>query len=322
MNNPYIENLLSFVIPCYRSEHTIEKVVAEIIETVSQRPEWDYEIICVNDDSPDNVYEVLFNLAKQNKRIKVISFVKNMGKHAAVLAGYAYVRGKYTVTLDDDFQSPAYELWKLIDVLEHDECDLVTAIYPVKKESLWKRFGSFLNDTMLLMTIGKPKNLHFENLLAQKYFVSKEMTKYTNSYPYLTGLVLRITRRIKMISMEQRARADNAATGFTFHKSISLFLNGLTAFSVKPLRIATYTGAFIAGAGSLYTIYIVIQKIRNPDLMMGYSSMMCIQLFVGGMLMLMLGLIGEYIGRIYICINQSPQYVIRNIVNIEEEDKN
>ena len=318
MNNFCVENLLSFVIPCFRSEHTIENVLSEIIETMSKHPEWDYEIICVNDDSPDNVYKVLLNLASQNKRIKIISLVKNMGKHNALLAGYAYVRGKYTVTLDDDFQCPVYELWKFIDSLEHDECDFVTAFYPRKKERAWKRFGSYVNDIMLRMIIGMPRGVHFENFSAQKYFLSKEMVKYTNSYPYLSGLILRVTRRIKVIPMEQRVRPDNASTGFTFHKSVSLFLNGLTAFSVKPLRLASYIGMFMALGSFLYAIYIIAIKIKNPEMLMGYSSMMCVQLFVGGVLMILLGIMGEYIGRIYICINQSPQYVIRNLVNIEE----
>ncbi len=319
MANKYVENLISFVIPCYRSEKTINKVIDEIITTVLQRQEWDYEIICVNDCSPDNVYEVLVKLAEKNKKIKVVNFAKNMGKHAAVLAGYSVVRGKYTVNLDDDFQSPTYELWKLIDSLEKDECDLATAVYAKKKESLFKKFGSFVNTTMSSIMIGKPHSLRFENFSAQKYFLTKEMTSYTNPYPYLEGLVLRITRRVKMIQMEERERGDDNATGFTFRKSFSLFANGLTAFSVKPLRVATFMGSVIAGIGFIYTIYIILEKILYPEIPMGYSSIMCVLLFIGGMLMLMLGLIGEYIGRIYICLNKSPQYVIRNTINIEDE---
>ncbi len=316
MNEKYIENLLSFVIPCYRSEKTIKKVIDEIITTVSQRSEWDYEIICVNDCSPDGVYDVLLKLAKENSKIKIINFVKNMGKASAVLAGYSYVKGKYTIGLDDDFQSPVYELWKLIDSLENDECDIVTASYAVKKESFFKRFGSFVNLTMSAMMIGKPTNLRFENFCAHKFFITKEMISYTNPYPYLEGLVLRLTTRIKMIPMEQRERGDDKGTGFTFRKSFSLFLNGMTAFSVKPLRFATIMGVLTASIGFLYAIYIVIKKLSNPKILMGYSSMMCILLFIGGMLMLMLGLIGEYIGRIYICLNKAPQYVIRDTVNI------
>ena len=319
MTSQYIEKLLSFVIPCYRSEKTIEKVVAEIIETVSLRPEWDYEIICVNDCSPDNVYEVLLKLASENKKIKVINFSKNMGKHSAVLAGYSFAKGQYTVNLDDDFQSPTYELWKLIDALENDECDVATASYSRKKEVFWKRFGSGLNTFMSSVMIGKPKDLRFENFCAQKFFLTKEMIKYTNPYPYIEGLILRITRRVKMIPMQERDRADSNKTGFTLHKSVSLFANGLTAFSVKPLRVATVIGGITATLGFLYAVYLVIRKILQPETPMGYSSMMCVLLFVGGMVMLMLGIIGEYIGRIYICLNKSPQYVVRETVNIEGE---
>lgn len=319
MGENYKEKLLSFVIPCYRSEHTIEKVINEIIETVSLRSEWDYEIICVNDCSPDGVYDVLLKLASNNKKIKVVNFSKNMGKASAVLAGYYFANGKYTVNLDDDFQSPTYELWKLIDSLENDECDIVTAHYFVKKEVAWKRIGSKINSAMTTIMLDKPKDLRFDNFTAQKCFVTKEMTKYTNAYPYLEGLVLRITKRVKMIPMEQRNRADDNTTGFTHKKSISLFANGLTAFSVKPLRMATFLGSLTAVLGLVFAIYIVINKILHPDLPMGYSSLMCVLLFIGGMLMLMLGVIGEYIGRIYICLNKAPQYVIRNTVNIEDE---
>ena len=128
--------MISFVIPCYRSENTISMVIEEIIQTVSQKPGYDYEIICVNDASPDNVLEVLKKATKNNSKIKVINLAKNKGKHAAILAGHSYVSGEFIVDLDDDYQSPVYELWRLMTPVENDECDVATANYFKKKETV------------------------------------------------------------------------------------------------------------------------------------------------------------------------------------------
>lgn len=312
-----IKNLLSFVIPCYRSEKTINIVINEIIATVSQKPEFDYEIITVNDSSPDGVYEVLKKLAVKNHRVKVINFSKNMGKHAAVLAGYAVARGEYIVDLDDDYQSPVYELWKLLKPVQDDECDYATAKYYEKKESAFRRLGSSLNLLMSSIMLDKPNNLRFENFSILKYFVCKEMIKYKNPYPYIEGLVLRITNRVKTVEMEQRDRGDNNKTGFTLIKSVSLWTNGLTAFSVKPLRISSLLGMLFALCGFIWGVYIIVHRLLNPDMVAGYSSIMAVVLFTSGIIMLLLGMIGEYLGRIYICINASPQYIITETINLD-----
>ena len=158
--------LLSFVIPCYRSELTIEKVIDEIIETVSQRADkYDYEIICVNDFSPDDVLSVLSRMAKNNNKIKVIDLAKNMGKHAALLAGYGYINGDYVVNVDDDFQCPVYELWNLLEPVECDKCDCSTAKYIKKKQSFMKNIGSDINMIMSSIMLNKPKDLRFENFI-------------------------------------------------------------------------------------------------------------------------------------------------------------
>ena len=310
--------LLSFVVPCYRSELTIRKVYEEIRTTVAEREEYDYEILAVNDNSPDGVLGVLKEIAKEDSRFKVISFAKNMGKHAAVLAGYSCVKGDYILNLDDDYQSPAYRLWDLVDPLIRDECDIATAKYPNKKEAAWKRLGSDLNQWTSALLLDKPKYLRMENFVAMKRFVADEVIKYRNPYPFLEGLYLQVTNRVLMVEMEERERGDDKKTGFTFWKSVSLFANGLTNFSVKPLRIAVVSGILFAILGFLYGLVIVIRKIGDPSVTVGWSSIMAVQLFSSGMIMLILGMIGEYIGRIFICINDAPQYVIRETVNLEE----
>ncbi len=313
-----MKTLLSFVIPCYRSELTIEKVIDEIIDTVSQRfDNYDYEIICVNDSSPDNVLSVLKRLAADNRKIKVIDFAKNMGKHAAVLAGFNYANGDYIVNVDDDFQCPVYELWRLLAPLEKNECDFSTANYRKKKQSIIKNIGSNVNMIMAHIMLGKPKGLRFENFSIMKRFVMNEIIKYDKPYPYLEGLVCRVTNRIAVVEMNERDRGDDQVTGFTLHKSISLWINGFTAFSVKPLRISTVLGFVLAFVGFVFGLVMIIRKIINPEILAGYTSLMAMQMFIGGIILMILGLIGEYIGRIYICLNNSPQYVVRDTINVE-----
>lgn len=313
-----MSEVISFVIPCYRSEQTIEKVIDEIHAIMKQDTSYDYEIICTNDCSPDNVYSVLERLALSDKRIKVINFAKNMGKHAAVLAGYAVASGEYIVNLDDDYQSPTYELWNFLEKIKADECDVAMAKYHEKKESGFKVFGSNINFLMTNMMLDKPKDVRYENFSVMKGFVAKEMIKYQSPYPYLEGLLFRVTSRVMKVEVEQRERGDDLPTGFTFKKSLSLWLNGLTAFSVKPLRLASIMGVIFSFIGFIWGVATVIRRLTGAIYVDGYGSLAAILLFATGMIMLMLGLIGEYIGRIYICINASPQYVIKNTINVEK----
>ncbi len=316
-----MNTLLSFIIPCYRSEKTIQSVVDEIIDVVGQKAAYHYEIIAVNDHSPDKVYEILKQLAAENPSIKVVNLAKNMGKHAAVLAGCYFARGRYIINLDDDGQCPVNELWRLIRPLEEDQCDCTVAKYVQKKESLFKRFGSDVNLKISEWMLNKPAGLRFENFSAFKSFVRDEIVNYKHPYPYLEGLIMRVTHQVQTVSMEERERGDNRGSGFTLRKSLALLLNGLTAFSVKPLRVATVTGCLFAMFGFIFGIRVIIRKLLNPGITVGYSSMTAILLFSSGLIMIMLGIIGEYIGRIYICINDSPQYVIRETINLDSNER-
>jgi undecaprenyl-phosphate 4-deoxy-4-formamido-L-arabinose transferase len=306
--------MISFVIPCYNSELTIEGVTSEIQEAMLLRPTYNYEIICINDCSPDNVLSQLKMLVKEFNNITVIDLAKNSGKHAAVMAGYSVVAGDYIVNLDDDGQCPMDRLWDLIDELNKGY-DFVTANYVKKKQSAFKNFGSWVNNIMSAFLLGKPKWLRFENFSAMRRFLLDTMLQYKNPYPYLEGLVLSATRNIGMVLMEERERTVGTGN-FTFKKSFSLWLNGFTAFSVKPLRLASFLGLIISLIGFLSAIILVIRKIFIvPEMQMGYPSTIVIVLFIGGIIMAMLGLLGEYVGRIYISINNSPQYVIRKVYN-------
>ena len=300
---------ISFVIPCYRSEKTVSSVIDEILHKMNERREKTFEIIAINDQSPDRVLDVLKEYAKKIPCIKVIDLAKNMGKHAALMAGYSFAVGDIVVNLDDDGQCPLNNLWELLQPLEQGY-DVSFAAYPQKKESLFKRFGSRLNDLMARSLIGKPKGVQITNFSAMKRFVVNEILQYHNPYPYIDGLILRTTLKIANVTMEERNR-ESGTSGYTFRKSLALWINGFTAFSVKPLRLADMLGIFIAVIGFAFTLIIIIRKVIDPTVAIGYSSTMAVILFIGGMIMLLLGVLGEYIGRIYISLNNSPQYVIR-----------
>ena len=311
--------LVSFVIPCYGSENTVAAVIDSIIRKISERDDFDYEIIAVNDFSPDNVYQVLKRLAADNKKIKVLNLAKNFGKHSALMAGFSMVTGDLVVSLDDDGQCPVEHLWDMLDPIMDGSCDVTLAGYYKKKESAFKQFGSKMNSYMSRILLGKPKELKFENYYAFKRFIIDEILKYGNPYPYMEGLILRSSGRIKNIMMNEHERIEGSGN-FGIIKSLSLWLNGFTAFSVKPLRIASIIGFISAAAGFIFGVYIIIRKLFFHNiLVLGYSSMLASMYFIGGLLMLMLGLIGEYIGRIYISINNSPQYVIGEYINCGED---
>ncbi len=314
--------LLSFVIPCYGSEKTIEYVVNGIVDKVAERDDYDYEIITINDSSPDNVISVLKNLASNNRKIKVIDLAKNFGKHSALMAGFSVVKGDIVVSLDDDGQCPIDQLWAMTDPILNESYDITLAAYHKKMQSGFKNFGSSVNSLMSRVLLEKPKDLQFANYYAIKRFIIDEIIRYKNPYPYMEGLLLRSSRRIKNVFMEENKRADDGKGYFNLKKSLSLWINGFTAFSVKPLRIASLIGTLSAFSGFVYGLVIIIRKLFFDNIaMLGYSSILAVILFIGGLLMLLLGLIGEYIGRIYISINNSPQYVVREYINCGVDDE-
>lgn len=300
---------ITFVIPCYRSEHTLPNVIEEIRNTMEHIGKYAYEVILVNDCSPDHTWKMIGELCGKYENIIGIDFARNFGQHAALMAGLRCADGDVVVCLDDDGQTPADEVDKLLDKLE-EGYDAVYAKYEHKQHSTFRNMGSKVNELMTRVMLEKPADLYISSYFAVKRFVVDDMIRYENSYPYVIGLVLRATRNITNVVVQHRER-EEGTSGYTLKKLLGLWFNGFTAFSVKPLRIATILGIVSAGFGFLYGIYTIIKKLVNPAVPMGFSSTMAAIVFFGGMIMVMLGLIGEYIGRIYITMNNSPQYVIR-----------
>lgn len=300
---------LSFVIPCYRSENTIETVVQEICDTVATRSGIDYEIVLVNDCSPDGVWQVIKRLAANDNHIKGICLAKNFGQHCALMAGYGQATGDYVISLDDDGQTPASESFKLVDNLE-EGFDVVYGYYEHSAQHLFRRFGTWVNKKMAEAIIGQPKTLRTTSFFIMRKFIVEEIVRYPHPFAYISGLVFRATKNLGNVEVQHRRRIEGES-GYTIAGLIGLWINGFTAFSVKPLRAATFIGLLCALVGFVAGLYVVYQKFLNPEIPVGYTSILATLLFVGGMIMLLLGLIGEYVGRIYISINQSPQYVVR-----------
>lgn len=302
---------ISFIIPCYRSAQTIARVVADVEETCRGMGEDAYEIILVNDASPDDdaTRNAIWELAANTAHVKGINLARNFGQHAALMAGLNASTGRIVVCLDDDGQTPASEAPKLIAAVE-DGADAAYARYLNKQHSVARNFGTSLNEWMARVMIGKPRELYVSSYFAVKRFVVDEMVRYTGAYPYLIGLVLRTTSNIVNVDVEHHTRKVGTS-GYTFRKLFSLWLNGFTAFSIKPLRVATFAGGVFAFLGFIYGVYTIIKRFVNPEVPMGFSAMMSAIVLLGGMILLMLGMVGEYIGRLYITNNNSPQYVIR-----------
>lgn len=309
---------LSFVIPCYRSAESVGDVIERVIATVQKDGRYDYEIICVNDYSPDNTLDVLKTIAASNSKIKVLALTRNFGQHSALMAGYNHVTGDIVVCLDDDGQNPPEEMFKLIDKLD-EGYDLVSARYPKKKHNLIRRLGSKVSFAMSRYLVGMPKDIDLNSYCVFRRFVADEVVKYRNAYPFVHGLMLRITRNIANVDIQHHDR-EIGSSGYNLGKLIGLWMNGFTAFSEKPLRLASLCGVLCAAAGFIYGFVIIVQRLLNPNMVAGYSSLMAAVLFLSGIIMLFLGLLGEYIGRIYICLNNAPQFAIREKINFDCAD--
>ena len=312
MNNEIKREKISFVIPCYNSTKTIGSVVREIKEVMQNvLSRYDYEVVLVNDGSPDGTtYDAILDIVNREDNIKGINLARNFGQPSAVMAALNHTTGDYVVCGDDDGQTPFNELPKLMQKIE-EGYDLVEAKYAVReKRSLFRRLGTLANEGMATWLISKPKGLELTTYWVTKRFVVDQMIAYPNSYPYLGGLMLRATQTACNVDVTHRERLSGKS-GYNLKKMIELWLNGFTSFSVKPLRLMSIIGIIVAVLGFIYGLFVIITKIVDPTVNAGYSSIMAIMLFMFGVLFFFMGIIGEYVGRIYISLNKAPQFVVR-----------
>jgi glycosyltransferase involved in cell wall biosynthesis len=302
---------LSFVIPLYNSAATIASLVHDI-EGLSI--EGGHEIVLVNDGSSDATSVVCRGLIRTARvPITLVEHARNFGEHNAVLTGWRHARGTHVVNLDDDGQNPPSEAVRLWQHATANQLDVVFGHYEVKQHSAWRNAGSWLTNRMTDWALDKPHGFYLSSFRCVSGFVTKQVTSYTGPYPYLDGLLLQITQRIGSISVRHDVRRAGES-GYTMRRLIRLWLSAWLNFSLLPLRAATFLGLITASAGLLAFVGVVWLWLTNRGPAYGWGWVMATVLVFSGTQLVMLGLIGEYVGRMFLTVNQRPQAVVREVV--------
>jgi glycosyltransferase involved in cell wall biosynthesis len=302
---------VSIVIPVYGGEKTIGPLVRELLDRLGSA--FELEFVLVNDSSPDGAGAVCRRLAAEHPNVKFLDLSRNFSEHNAVMAGLNHSTGDHAVIIDDDFQNPPEEVIKLIREIEKGY-DVVFSYYERKRHHPLRNLGSWFNNQVASVLIGKPKDLYLSSFKAINRFVIDEITKYDGPYPYVDGLILRVTRRYGRVLVEHRARGEGKS-GYTLRKLVALWLNMFTNFSILPLRLASYAGFACAVLGIVVALIFTFEKLRRPDLPAGWASLIVSVFLIGGIQLFALGMIGEYLGRLFLKANRTPQFVIRESVN-------
>ena len=303
---------VSVVIPCYRSSGTIGKVVRLTREELI-RGGYDYEFVLVNDKSPDATYEAIAQLAEEDPNVVAIDFAKNQGQHNALMAGLRHAQGDYMLLMDDDMQTHPSQCLKLVDELHAGGHDVVFARWKEHKEAWWRLLGSnFATWSMRVMT-HRPKEIYSSNFLVMRKHVRDEVIRYEGPYVYIQGLIFRSTANIVNVDVEHFDR-EQGTSGYTLKTLMRLWF-AILNFSMMPLRLASILGIAFGLIGFFSGVGVVIAKILNPAMAAGWPSIMAVLLFCSGIILMSLGFIGEYLGRVFMTVNKAPQYVVREKVD-------
>ncbi len=300
---------LSIVVPVYRSAAILPKLVEAIAaemrdEGLSDR----FELILVNDCSPDDSWQVIRRLAGAHSFLKGITLRRNVGQHNAIMAGLHHVSGEYVVLMDDDLQHPPSAIADIVKALEQGY-DVCYTRYLNRQHAAWKQLGSRFNDWMATRLLGKPKGLYLSSFKGLHREIADEIVQYDGPYTYLDGLILDVTRSITTVDIEHQARYEGESN-YTFTRLLSLWMKMATSFSVFPLRLATYAGFALAGLSLVMILVVIVQKLMFPELPRGWASTIATILFIGGVQTLCIGMVGEYLGRTYLKLNRKRQFVI------------
>jgi undecaprenyl-phosphate 4-deoxy-4-formamido-L-arabinose transferase len=307
---------LSFVIPLYNSAETIGAVVRDI-EGLSISG--GHEIVLVNDGSSDATAAVCRELVKTAKvPIVYIEHARNFGEHNAVLTGWRQARGLHIANLDDDGQNPPAEAVRLWEYAREKNLDVVFGHYAVKQHSAWRNAGSWFTNRMTDWALDKPAGFYLSSFRCVSGFVAQQVASYAGPFPYLDGLLLQVTQRIGSIDVRHEAR-QAGSSGYTFRRLLRLWLSAWINFSVLPLRVATVLGLVVALAGLMAFVVVVGLWFVDRGPAYGFGWLMSALLIFSGVQLVMLGLIGEYIGRMFLAVNQRPQAVVREILKADEE---
>lgn len=304
---------ISVVIPVYKSEKCIPELTKQISDALK---DFNWELILVNDCSPDNSWTEIKKVAAENNNITGINLRKNGGQDLAILAGLNHAKGKWIIIMDDDLQHSPYDIPKLYTQAQKG-FDVVYADFKQKKQKLWKNLGSWLNGKVSEITLGKPKGIYLSPFKIISSSVVKEMCKLNNLFPYIDGLIFQVTKNITQINIEHHKR-EYGKSNFTLVKSMQVFFRMMFGFSTFPLNFATYIGFFSSTMGFVLAIYFLVKFLLGLEPLTGWTSLIMVILILGGLILLALGIIGKYIGQMYLTINNSPKYIIKETVGYEE----
>lgn len=311
--------MYSFVIPCYNSSESIRHVVELTMEEMEKMNRREFEFVLVNDySSSTKTMPVLKKLAEEYPCVTVLNLAKNAGQHNAIMAGLNYAKGDILIGMDDDMQTHPSQLPYLFEELEKGY-DIVYGYYPEKKHSAFRNFGSWVNYISVRILIGKPKELKTSSYWVARKFVIDSVIEYQAPYAYIQGLFLRTTRNISCIPIQHFQR-EEGESNYTFKRLLKLWSN-IIGFSITPLRLTEYCGFGLSLLSIIAAVVVLIRKILNPAMALGWPSLMIVICFFSGIQLMFLGLIGEYIGRMFLGLNRQPQYVIREVIRQESEEQ-
>ncbi len=308
--------LVSVVIPCYNSQDMIGKVVELVMEEFDKRPDYTCEFVLVNDHSKDDTFGSIRRLAEKYPNVKGVDLFRNFGQHNALMAALAYTSGELVLGMDDDMQTHPSQLFRLVDKM-NEGYDLVYGVYRKRKNSAAKNLTSWLNKVTSRILLGRPKEIVSSNFWIITRAVRNEVIKYTSYNPYIDGIFYRVTHNIGNVEIEHFRRASGTSN-YTFAKLVKLWL-AYWNFSVIPLRISALLGVISAAGGFIAAIIVIIRKLFiTPDMTVGWASTICFMAIFFGMVLLVLGIIGEYLGKIILTLNNTPQYIVRETLNMEK----
>lgn len=304
--------LISIVIPCYYSEKTIGKVVELVTEEFDKRDGYECEFILVNDGSKDATYERIRELAAARPNVCGVNLMRNFGQHNALMAGLHFTNGDYVLGMDDDLQTHPSQIFKMIDKMA-EGYDLVYGVYQNRKNAFFKNLSSKINEYSSRIMLNRPKEIQSSNFWIITRAVRDEVIRYDSFNPYIDGIFYQVTHNIGNVTVEHFKR-EYGTSGYTFKKLLNLWL-AYWNFSVIPLRLSFCLGIFFAIVGVITSVLIIINKMMFPDIPVGWSSTMCVIVLLFGLVLMVLGVIGEYLGKIILILNKTPQYIVRETVN-------
>ena len=309
--------LISIVIPCYYSENTIGKEVEAVMEQFDMHDRYECEFVLVNDGSKDGTFDVIKGLCEKYPNVKGINLMRGFGQHNAIMAGLRHTSGERIMGMDDDMQTHPSQVFKLIEKME-EGYDVVYGTYPESKNGFFKRLSSDLNQLSSRIMLDIPKDIKATNFWIITDKVRDEAIKYSSFNPVIDAIFYQVTQNFGSVEVEHHKR-ESGKSGYTFRKLVRLWLSYWN-YSVVPLRVSFIIGAMSATFGILFTVWLIYKKITDPLLPMGWASTLCLMTLLFGAVLMMLGIVGEYLGKAILILNKTPQYIVREKLNTDGED--